>query len=67
VLLVVAAATQKLAPFSSAIERLEFAGGHLLGIVLNQSEEPSEDGGYDYYREYGPVQDSPRESPTLTT
>jgi len=66
-LLVVAAGTQKLAPFRSALERLEFAGGQLLGIVLNQSEEGSEDGGYDYYREYGPIDDSPRESPSLTT
>lgn len=67
VLLVVAAGSQKPVAFRSAIERIEFGGGRLLGVVLNQSEAASDDGGYDYYREYPPADESPRESPSLAS
>jgi polysaccharide biosynthesis transport protein len=67
VLLVVAAGAQKPAGFRSAIERIEFAGGHLLGVVLNQAEDAREDSGYDYYRAYPPADEPPRESPTLAS
>jgi polysaccharide biosynthesis transport protein len=82
VLLVVAAGAQKPAAFRSTIERIEFAGGRLLGVVLNQAEGSSEDRGYDYYRAYSradepapdqrppdepPADEPPRESPTLAS
>lgn len=67
VLLVVAAGTQKPVTFRSALEKIEFAGGRLLGVVLNQSEGVAEDGGYDYYREYPSADESPRESPSMAS
>jgi len=66
VLLVVAAGTQKPVAFRSAIERIEFAGGRILGVVLNQADGDSDDEGYDYYRAYPPA-DQPRQSPTLAS
>lgn len=67
VLLVVAAGAQKPVAFRSTIERIEFAGGRILGVVLNQSEGATEDEGYDYYRAYPPADEPPRESPTLAS
>jgi succinoglycan biosynthesis transport protein ExoP len=67
VLLVVAAGSQKPVAFRTAIERIEFAGGRLMGIVLNQAEGATDETGYDYYRTYHPVDEPRDESPTLAS
>ena len=67
VLLVVAAGSQKPVAFRSAIERIEFAGGRVMGVVLNQAEGATDEAGYDYYRAYHPVDDPRDESPTLAS
>jgi polysaccharide biosynthesis transport protein len=51
VIMVVAAGSQKPAAFQSALEKLNLAGAHLLGIVLNQAGGEEGDVGH-YYYEY---------------
>jgi Mrp family chromosome partitioning ATPase len=63
VLLVLDAGSQKPAELKSAIEKLEFSGARLLGVVLNRSGEETDTGaGYEYYRVVEP-DDAREESP----